>query len=79
MRPMAVSRGTRREGDSRLHREVVQVTAPTAIHAGRDVPRESGINIPVAKHHRARFEQRKDALLGAIGEIGGMNQEKSPA
>ena len=61
----------------RLHGEVVKIAHPSPVHAAGHVARERRVHVAVAQHHGPGFQQRQDAALGPVGEIGRVDQGES--
>ena len=64
------------ESDGRLYRERVNVSYPAAIATACDVTRERRVDVTIGEHDRAGFQRRNDVALGAVGEIGRVEQRE---
>jgi hypothetical protein len=55
-------------------RHAEEVTSPGRLRSHNRVAREGGVHVAVGDHDEPRLQRRKNFVLEAIGEIGGVKQ-----
>ena len=63
--------------DCGFHRKRIKVAHPFRDSYPGHIPRKSRINVAVAKHDGAGFQQRHDIPLSAVRKVGGVDQAKT--